>query len=144
MLRTTATLPTICEIAPESQAYVFTSIGQPDATSTKGLNVNHAGTGGGGSPYTTPTVDSGWTLASGVHAKSGTADFRTNFNGIADDGTTVGIYDDDAVRVGITSTSAGSLNTLPFVSGSTNSTPLDMNSAGAGLLWLPHRQPILK
>jgi hypothetical protein len=119
--------------ATVAHAYVFSSISQPGAASSNGLGINNAGMAAGSSSFLTPTVDSAW-VWNGTHTNfrfnNGATDLRTNHNGIADDGSTVGFYDSGANRVGFVRTSAGVLTTLPFAPSSTNTTPLDINSSG--------------
>jgi hypothetical protein len=118
--------------ATGAHAYVFSSISQPGAASSNGLGINNAGVAAGSSSYT-GQPDSGW-VWNGTHTNfrfnDGAIDLRTNYNGIADDGRTVGFYDSGASRVGFVRTSAGVLTTLPFAPSSTNTTPLDVNSSG--------------
>jgi hypothetical protein len=135
-VRTVALLAAIA-LASVSHAYVFTSISLPGSTSSTIVGVNNAGVAVGSAVGVAPAdVAYSWDdgLFSSFAFNPGMGDVRTNYNGIADDGTTVGFYDVGSgtalVRTGFTRSSAGVVTALPFAPSSTNTTPLDRNRGG--------------
>jgi hypothetical protein len=120
-----------------SHAYVFTSISLPGSTSSTIVGLNNDGVAVGSAVGAAPAdVAYSWDdgLFSSFAFNPGMGDVRTNYNGIADDGTTVGFYDVGSgaslVRTGFARSGGGTVAALPFAPSSTNTTPLDRNLAG--------------
>ncbi|MGL4514977.1 MAG: hypothetical protein ACRCT8_17980 [Lacipirellulaceae bacterium] len=127
----------VVALAAEAPAFLFTAIDVPGATADQALGVNNAGLTVG-SATGVAALDVAYAFDGATHSQFssdlGAGALRTNYNGVADDGTTVGFWDEGSgaslVRTGFARTPGGMLTTLPFAPGSVNTTPLDRNESG--------------